>query len=85
MDEIVSTRLLSRFVTHGNDFVLRLTIKLETIGNIVTDGTGEKDWLLLHDSDLAVVPLRVKLLNVPTVKENFTMSWIIETLKKRDD
>ena len=85
MDEIVSTRLLSRFVTHSNDFVLRLTIKLETIGNIVTDGTREKDWLLLHDSDLAVVPLRVKLLNVPTVKENFTMSWIIETLKKRDD
>jgi len=85
MSKLVGARLLRCFIAHSNDLVLGLALKIQTVGDVVTDGAREENGLLLHDGDLAMVPLRVQFLDVAAIEQNFALNWVIETFEERDD
>ena len=82
VQEFVCVRRLASIIDHGLNLCVSLVIKLEAVGDILADGSGEEHGLLLHNCDLLVEPLRVKLLDVASVEEDLALLWVIEALHK---
>ena len=80
VQEVVCVRLVASIVDHGFNLRIRLVIELEAVGDILADRAGEEHGLLLHDCDLLVEPLGVKLLDVASVEEDLALLWVIEAL-----
>ena len=85
MGEIIGIGLSTSIVDHFHDLVFILVFDVQTVSNVLTDGSREEDWLLLDDRNLAMVPLRIKLSDVSSVEENTTFFWVIESLNQGDD
>ena len=82
MGKVVRACLTTGIVHHSNDFLLRLMLKIESVGDVFADCAREQDRFLLNDSDLVVVPLRVKLLDVATIEEHLALLGVIEALNE---
>ena len=82
MDKVIRARLTRGIVHHIHDFLLGLMLKIESVGDVFADCAREQDRFLLNDSDLVVVPLRVKLLNIATIEEYLALFGIIEALNE---
>ena len=84
MDKVIRACLTGGIVHHIQDFLLCLVLEVESVGDVVADCAREQDRFLLNDSDLIVVPLGVKLLDVATIEEHFTLFGVIEALDEGD-
>ena len=73
---------MASIIDHGFNLRVSLVIELEAVGDILTNRAREEHGLLLHDCDLLVEPLGVKLLDVASVEEDLTLIWVIEALHK---
>ena len=82
VQEVVCIRLVASIIDHGFNLRVSLVIELEAVGDILTNRAREEHGLLLHDCDLLVEPLGVKLLDVASVEEDLTLIWVIEALHK---
>lgn len=76
---------MASIINHGLNLRISLVIELETVGDILTDGAGEEHGLLLNDSDLLMQPFRIKISDVVSVEEYFTLLRVIEPLNERND
>lgn len=66
---------------------LRLSVarSVEAVEDVGSYIAGEEDRLLLHDSDLLVVPFGIKCLNIYSVEEDSALCRLIKLLNERDD
>ena len=80
MDEVEGVRLVTSIVHHRLYFLSGLVPKVETIDDVLTDGTGEQNRFLLDDGDLIMVPLGVKLFDVASIEEDFALNGVVEPL-----
>ena len=85
MDEVIGARFRASIVHQGFNLLWRLACKVETVGDVLSNRTGEKDGFLLDNSDLVMVPLRVELLDIDTVEEDLALIRVIEALKQLDN
>ena len=82
VNEVVGVSLMASIVDHGFDLRVSLCIKLETISDILANGSSKENGLLLDNSDLLVEPLGVQLLDVTSIEKNLTFDRIVEPLNK---
>ena len=82
VNEVISVSLMASIVDHGFDLRVSLCIKLETISDILANGSSKENGLLLDNSDLLVEPLGVQLLDVTSIEKNLTFDRIVEPLNK---
>ena len=82
VQEFVCVRLVASIVDHSFNLRVRLVIELEAVGDVLADRAREEHGLLLHNRDLLVEPLGVKLLDVASVEEDLAFVWVIEALHK---
>jgi len=82
VQEVVCVRLVASIVDHSFNLRVCLVIELEAVGDILADRAREEHGLLLHNCDLLVEPLGVKLLDVASVEEDLALLWVIEALHK---
>lgn len=68
MDEIVSTGLLASFIEHLFQLVLSIRSRVKSVENVRADVTREEYWLLLHNSNLLMVPFGVQKVNIDIVE-----------------
>ena len=55
------------------------------MGNVVLDGSREKDRFLRHETDLAAKPLDIELLEIDAVQSNDARQRIVKPLDQGDD
>jgi hypothetical protein len=55
------------------------------VHNVLLDGHGEQDGLLLHEADLVSQPLRVELQDVDLVHVDGALLRVVEALDEVDD
>ena len=82
MDKVIRARLFRGIVHHIHDFLFSFVLKIQSVGDVFADCAREQDRFLLNDSDLVVVPLRVKLLNIATIEEYLALFGVIEALNE---
>ena len=68
MDKIVSTGLLASFIEHLFQLVLSVWSRVKPVENVRADVTREEYWLLLHNSNLLMVPFGVQEVHIDIVK-----------------
>ena len=84
MDKVIRACLTRGIIHHSNDFLLCLVLKIESVGDVFADCAREQDGLLLDDSDLIVVPLGVKLLDIAAIEQHLALLGVIEALNEGD-
>ena len=84
MGKVIRARLTTSIVHHSNDFLLCLMLKIEAVGDVIADRAREQDGLLLDDSDLIVVPLGVKFLDIAAIEQHLALLGVIEALNEGD-
>ena len=84
MDKVIRARLFCGIVHHILDILLGLMLKIESVGDVFADCAREQDGLLLDDSDLIVVPLGVKLLDIAAIEQHLALLGVIEALNEGD-
>jgi hypothetical protein len=57
----------------------------EAMFNVSTDGSGEEDRFLRHETDLRSEPLHIQFANVDAVQAHTATERIIKPLDQRDD
>lgn len=84
MGKFIRACLTTSIVHHSNDFLLGLMLKIESVGDVIADSAREQDGLLLDDSNLIVVPLGVKLLDIAAIEQHLALLGVIEALNEGD-
>ena len=85
MYKVISVRLSAGIIHHRFNLFVCLIFKIEAIGDVITNRAREENRFLLNDCNLAVVPFRVKFLDVSAVKEDFALLGVVESLYQGDD
>jgi len=85
VDEVVSVGLATSIVHKCFDLIIVHAVQVETVSDVLTDCAREQDWLLLHNSDLIVVPLGVEIAHIFTVEEDAAFLRVVKSLDQGDD
>lgn len=85
MSELISVCLSACIVNQSLNLFVSLVVQVKAVSNVLTNRTGEKDWLLLDNRDLTVVPFRVQFPDVTSVEEDASFLRVVESLNQRDD
>jgi len=68
------------------DLVLSKTTKVNTILDVLLNGTREESWLLRNDGQLGLMePLVIDLLDFLVTVEEFALLWVVEPLNQFHD
>ena len=85
MNEVVSTCLTACIVqTFLNLFIIEVHV-VQAVAYVFTNRARKQNRFLLHDTDLLMIPLWIKLLNVDSIEEDFAFVRVIKALNKRND
>ena len=85
VNEIVSTCLATGIVKHLLQISWLVGCSVKAVENIVADVTWEKNWLLLYDRNLLVVPLRVEGVDVTAIEQHLSLARLVKLLNQRDN
>ena len=85
VNEIVSTCLATGIVKHLLQISWLVGCCVKAVENIVANVTWEKNWLLLYDRNLLVVPLRVEGVDVTAIEQHLSLARLVKLLNQRDN
>jgi hypothetical protein len=85
-DEVVAVGILASGLEHVVDLLLGFVSDRNSVKDVVLNGVGEQNRLLLHDSNLRLmVPGVVDVLQVNSIVGEFTEDRVVPALDQGDD
>lgn len=85
VNEVVGIRHLRCFIKSVNNLLIREVFAVPAVDDIFSDRPGEENRLLLHNTNLLMVPVRLELPDVVSIEQDFSLERVIEALDHRHD
>jgi hypothetical protein len=80
MQEVISVGLLTSFVNTSYDLIFVIAFPTQTVQDVFSHSAREKNWLLLDNCNMLMVPSWVKLSDINSIEENLTLIRVIKPL-----
>jgi len=79
MDKIICIRLFTCVIHHPTNLFIAEWFEIKAVHNVVLNSSTEQYGFLLYKGYLLMVPTRIKIFNISTVKEDTSLLAIVKS------